>query len=162
MLNYFMVELQPNTMDPISWASSDPARKLSLRYDSSTTRVGEHIFMTPVPEATVGAFLRQDDRIRSFSLIRQAPLEDAVVVTPGSPAPVEETRPTPGRPQMKLPGYIPKNPGSNGGKLSWDEKRAAMSGFGAEVVPSGAPVDSGVKKGLLAAALLAAYVFFRR
>jgi len=74
--------------------------------------------------------LRSDPRVSWAELVsREGESADpAAVVAPQAATsgdPILRDRPEPGKPDYVLPGYIPKQPGSNGGKLSWAEKLAA-------------------------------------
>jgi len=131
MYSHFIVYFPVTNMDPVLWASSDPALKLHMVYEESMPFPGQHVFGTESDPNTVVVLLRQDQRVGWAELIRQDPIDKegvipAMNVPPGLP--VEPARPEPGKPALQLPGYIPKQPGSNGGKLTWDEKAAAAVG----------------------------------
>jgi len=153
MYSYFIVFFPVTNMDPVLWTSSNPALQLGMKYEESLNFPGQHVFGTTAEPATVVTLLRQDQRVGWAELIKQeewhdttkqfetppvqrecpygwrSPTECYDITDTDRPGyPVPETRPEPGTPEMKLPGYIPKMPGSNGGKLSWDEKVAAGLG----------------------------------
>jgi len=132
MYSHFIVYFSVTNLDPVLWASSNPALQLDMKYEDSTAFPGQHIFGTASDPNTVNVLLKQDQRVGWVEIIRQDPIDESVVVPaanvpPGLP--VSETRPEPGKPEMKLPGYIPRNgAGENGGKMSWDEKTATEVG----------------------------------
>jgi hypothetical protein len=126
MYSYFIVYFLVTNMDPIMWSSSDPALKLGMRYYGPAGEAGHHIFGTASDPNTVDVLLRQDQRVGWAELIRQDPIEEPAPEAP--PVAAEpETRPEPGKPAIKLPGYVPKMPGESGGKLTWADKAAAES-----------------------------------
>ena len=113
-------------MHPESWASSDPALKLGFAYLGS--RDSQHLFSSCADPATITSLLGGDPRVEwaemtgSEALLRcpEPPRE-----CKSCPPVVEEARPEPGKPQLVLPGYIPKFGGPP--HLTWDEKLAAAS-----------------------------------
>jgi hypothetical protein len=131
MMSYFMVQLTPENMDPVSWASSNPALQLGLKYESTSTQPGQHFFSTLTNPLTVMSTLVNQDRRVSFAeIVRQEPVESVAMPSSPNGGPVPEGRPQPGGPEMQHSGYIPKMPGSNGGNLTWDEKAAAATPAG--------------------------------
>jgi hypothetical protein len=131
MYSHFIVYFPVTNMDPVLWAASDPALRLHMKYEESLNFPGQHVFGTESDPSTVIALLRQDQRVGWAEIIRQDPIDASVMpaMDVSSGLPVPESRPEPGKPELKLPGFIPRmGPGSNGGKLSWDEKVAAGLG----------------------------------
>lgn len=159
MFSHFIIYFPVTNMDPVMWASSDPGLKLGMKYEGPTPQPGQHIFGTASDPNTVSLLLKQDQRVGWAEIVRQDPIDEGAVVpaadVPGG-VPVPETRPEPGKPEMKLPGYIPRmGPGDSGGKLTEDEKLAA--GLGPLVQQAKQP--SGIPWWLL---LLGAYMLSRR
>lgn len=115
-------------LDPVAWLSSEPAMRLGLM----ALREGPHGPAGPITAyaswanpQTVLTLLKQDSRVLGASLIAQQNLDcSSRPAGWAEPIVVQETRPEPGKPEMHLPGYVPKDT-STGTAMTWEEKKAA-------------------------------------
>ena len=124
---YYLIRLMTG-MNPVEWASSDPALKLGLTFVSGTMPEGlrpawnayyashadkeallaSYIFSCAQDPATVQQLLLQDPRVQSLELIGGDSVD--VVAVPAQPTFASESRPQPGQPELQYSGYIPKLP----------------------------------------------------
>lgn len=127
---YYRVLLMEGT-DPVAWSHSDPALKLNMTLADKGSDEG-WLFASSTDPTTVQQLLMQDPRVLEAVLVG-GESEDVVAV--GDASYVHESRPEPGKPEIALPGYIPKLPNSATKSLSWEEKLASQAPAAPDVAP---------------------------